>query len=117
MNENDFVTGELEEIKIGERVFKIKPLTGKEGDEILDKNLIVDEDGKMSASLVVRNEEWFRRCVVDAPYEKDGKPFKDLKSEERVEIIQKLKPVIRTRLIKELSKVNDGTVEEKKSLN
>ena len=117
MNEEDFISRELEEVKIGERIFKIKPLTGKEGDEILDKNLTVDEDGKMKVSLAVRNEEWFKKCVIDAPYEKNGIPFKDLKPDERVEILQKLKPAIRTKLIKELSRLNEGTLEEKKSLN
>jgi len=117
MNEEDFISGELEEIKIGERTFKIKPLTGKEYDEVIDKNLTIEEGGKMTISLAMRNEEWLKRCVVDAPYEKDGKPFKQLSPEERVELLQKLKPSIRNKLIKELARINEGKEEEKKTLN
>lgn len=116
MNEEDFITSDLEEFKIGERIFKLKYLKGKQSDEVLDQSLTI-EGKNINISVSQRNELWIKQCIIEAPYELNGIPFKDLKPEERLGIIQKLKPIIRGPLMKKIQEMNEGTEEEKKSLN
>lgn len=114
MNTEDFMSVDPIEKEICGRMFKLKPLTGWESDEILDKDIKIT-DGKVEICLSIRNSEWLTKCVLDAPYEKDGKPFKELLPEDRLGLLQKLKPKIRLAIIKELSEMNEGTEEEKKT--
>jgi len=104
--EEDFVSEKLIDFEIDGRPFKLKELNGKENDEAMDKYVSVTEDNKIVMSIAKRNEIWLKKCVIDAPYEKDGKPFKQLSNSEQIEILNKLKAKIRNKILKKLVEMN-----------
>jgi len=105
MNEKDFVNEKPIEVEIEGKKFLLKEPNGFEADEISDKYLKVAEDGKITISLAERNRAWFSSLVVDAPYEIDGKPFKELKPTEKADLLNKLKAEVRNPLLKEINKL------------
>ena len=111
----DFVNKEATEKVIEGRKFMIKELTGRESDALYEEYLTITEEGNPNIDIAKRNAAWLRDCVIDAPYEKDGKPFKDLKPEERVGILQTLKVKIRAPLLKAIMEKNDIPKEVKKN--
>jgi hypothetical protein len=79
-------------------------LSGPEMDSLTEKYLKVDmENESVSLDLSVKNNEMLK-CVVDAPYEKDGKKFVDLKEEEKLELLNSLKNSVRGNLLKAMNK-------------
>lgn len=115
MTENydeDFVDLTPVDIKIGGRKFKLKPLTGEESDKITNQytKFVQDPDNpdefKAEFDIAVRNSLWLKICVIDAPYKKGEKEWTKLSPEERVEILNKLKPKIRNELLKEIRVMN-----------
>ena len=104
--ESDFVGSTPIEIDIGGRKFKIKEMTGTESDKIGSEYITLDADGNLVADHAKRNLAWLGIAVVDAPYKKEGKEFKDLKLEEKRTLLNKLKPKIRLPLIQAVSDIN-----------
>jgi len=102
----DFLTGELLEFKIGEREFKIRELKAEEYDDILSRSFKI-ENGKFSLDYSVRNKEWVKLCLVSAPYSLEGKAWKELTPEERLELFQKLKAPIRLKVIEQIRMLNE----------
>lgn len=114
---SDFVDTDKEhEIDIGGRKFKIREMNGYQQDELNSRSYI--PDGKIwRLDIAKRNEYFLRICVIDSPYDQDGVPFKALKPDEKVAILQKLKPGIRKELIKKIRKLNkmeEGTAKNSK---
>jgi len=104
MFEEDFVSKDLVEIEVQGRKFKVKDLSGPEMDALTEKYLKIDvENESVSLDLGVKNNEMLK-CVVDAPYEKDGKKFVDLNAEEKLEVLNSLKNSVRGNLIKAINK-------------
>jgi hypothetical protein len=104
MYEEDFVSKELIELDVNGRKFKVRDLSGPEMDSLTEKYLKVDmENESVSLDLSVKNNEMLK-CVVDAPYEKDGKKFVDLKEEEKLELLNSLKNSVRGNLLKAMNK-------------
>lgn len=108
MYEEDLIKENFVEVDISKRKFKIKVLNGDEYDKIMDKYIAVSEDGTIRFSLAKRNSEWLKTCVLDAPYEKDGKKFTETNPDEKLKILQNLKPNIRNQLIQKISEVNEA---------
>jgi len=108
VNEEDFIKEEPVEVSIGERKFRIRELSGEEADQLANKYVKIDaETGNIEADISERNKFWLGRCVVDAPYEVEGKKFKDLPPEKKAELLNKLKPGIRLPLIQAVSDLNN----------
>jgi hypothetical protein len=104
MFEEDFVSKDLVEVEVQGRKFKIKDLSGPEMDSLTEKYMKLDlENESVSLDLSIKNNEMLK-CVVDAPYEKDGKKFSELSEDERLEILNSLKNSIRGNLIKAMNK-------------
>lgn len=105
---SDFVDTEKEhEIDIGGRKFKIREMGGYQRDELNSRSYIPDaETGKWRLDIAKRNECYLRFCVIDAPYDQKEVPFKSLNIDEKVAILQKLKPEIRKKLIEKIRKLN-----------
>ena len=110
----DFINNEATEQEIEGRKFKIKELTGEESDALYEEYLTINEEGNPNIDIAKRNAAWLRDCVVDAPYEKDGKKFRELKPEERLAILQNLKIKIRAPLLKAIMEKNEIPKEVKK---
>jgi predicted RNA-binding protein len=104
MFEEDFVSKDLIEVEIQGRKFKIRDLSGPEMDSLTEKYLKIDmENESVTLDLSVKNNEMLK-CVIDAPYEKDGKKFSELSGDEKLEILNSLKNSIRGNLIKTINK-------------
>lgn len=114
---SDFVDTEKEhEIDIGGRKFKIREMDGYQQDELNSRSYVPNEEtGKFLLNMAKRNEYYLRICVIDAPYNQNDKPFKSLKPDAKVAILQKLKPSIRKELIEEIVKLNQMEVETAKN--
>ncbi len=119
--ENDFVNTEAQEVEIDGKKFKIRELAGLEADEAANNytSLIKDEEDpdklSIEMDLAKRNHEMLKLCVVDAPYKINGKEFKNAKPESRIEILQKLRPGIRGKLLKEIFRINAMDGDTKKN--
>jgi len=108
MNEKDFISEEPVEVEVDGKKFKIKELSGVEYDVLSNKYISIDEvSGNIIADLAKRNEHYLENCVSDAPYEKDGVAFKDLKPVQKKELLNKLKPSIRIHLVREIAMLNN----------
>jgi hypothetical protein len=104
MFEEDFVSKDLIEVEVSGRKFKVRDLSGPEMDSLTEKYMKLDlENESVSLDLSVKNNEMLK-CVVDAPYEKDGKKFSELSEDERLELLNSLKNNIRGNLLKVMNK-------------
>lgn len=127
--EKDFVNeSELEEFKIGERVFQLRYLLGPEVDEIDSKcQKWVSDLGetKFIIDQKVRNREYLKKSVEHAPYdgsiigkkdaEGNGIPWTQLSDNDRLAILDKLKAGIRNSLVKKSLEMNSANQEELKN--
>ena len=104
--ERDFVGEKPVGIEIQGRTFKIKELEGEEADKVSSEYIMLNKDGNLVADLAKRNKLWLGIAVVDAPYKKGEKEFKDLKQEEKSELLERLKPKLRVPLIQAISDIN-----------
>jgi len=108
VNEKDFVSEEPVEVIVDGKKFLIKELSGTEYDALSNKYISVDqESGNINADLVKRNEYYLTNCVIDAPYDLGGKAFKDLNPMQKKDLLNKLKPKIRIRLVRAIAELND----------
>ena len=112
--EEDFVSGP-KDFEVEGRKFKIKILSGGDFDNVASEFVFIT-DGILTIDVPKKNEAFLRECVLDAPYEKNGKPFATLTKEERTEILQKLRPTIRTKLLRAIMVLNEMPEEAKKNL-
>ena len=107
MEKEDFISEEPIKVTIDGKVFLIKEFTGEEYDKISSDYITLNVKGDLVLDLSKRNKAWLGIAVVDAPYKgTNDKPFKELKSEEKQEILQKLKAKIRVPLVNAISKIN-----------
>jgi len=111
----DFIEEKPVEINLNGRIYKIKEPNGVEFDAISQEYLSLDEKGRLLADIPKRNSLWLKSLVVDAPYEKEGKPFRELKGEEKLEVLNKLKPPIRTELLKAINNLLNVESDELKN--
>lgn len=116
MGKEDFISEEPVKVEIDGKVFLIKEFTGKEYDKISGDYITLNKDGNLVLDIGKRNEAWLGIAVVDAPYcGINDKAFKDLKSEEKQEILNKLKAKIRVPLINAISKINSVSADVAKN--
>lgn len=107
MGSEDFVSEEPISVEVSGRKFKIRELNGEESDNISNQYIKVDGDsGNVLLDVALRNKLILGACVVDAPYDKDGVEFSKLSKDDKIKILNKLKPGIRSPLLKEIFKVN-----------
>lgn len=110
--EADFVDLTPIDVEIGGRKFKLKPLNGEESDKVTNKftKFVQDKDNpdefKADFDISVRNSEWLKICVIDAPYSKGEKAWSELNEDEKLEILNKLKPKLRNELLKQIRIMN-----------
>lgn len=100
---SDFVGEEPIEIEVVGRKFKIKEVNGQDFDKMSEKYVALTEEGTFNVDIALRNEQLLT-LVVDAPYEKDGKKFTELSEQDKLGILQKLKPGLRDKLIAGINK-------------
>lgn len=105
---NDFVSEEPVEVDVDGRKFKVRELLGEESDKIANEYVKVDvRNDSAQLDVALRNKLVLEAAVVDAPYTgENNKPFKELGKDERVKILNKLKPGIRSALLKKVFEVN-----------
>ena len=115
---SDFVEDKPISLECDGKTFKIREPLGEEVDAILEGMYLIEEDenGKKitKVSLQFRNSAYLK-LVVDAPYEKEGKKFTELDSVQRFELLSRLKPRIRGKLLSLIDKaiVKGSDVEKK----
>lgn len=103
--QEDLITEKLIEFDIEGRVFKLREPLGEEIDFILDKCISILDDGgstSVKEDLVKRNKLLTQAIVVDAPYSKDGKQFRELDKEQKYHLLNRLKIGIRNQLRKKV---------------
>lgn len=112
------------EIIIEGRRFVIKSMTGSEYDEYLlgtheqEYELVKGKripTGDIVPNIPKRNKWYLTKLISNAPYEKDGKSWKDLSEDERHEVTQGLNLKLRGVLIKKIYELNEGDDLKKKS--
>lgn len=119
--QEDFVNDQGIEFETNSRKFLLREPLGDEIDSIIDQCIKIEEvDGVTSVKedLVKRTRLLMQAVVVDAPYEKDGKPFRQLTKDEQYNILNRLKIGIRGPLrnkVLELSGMKKGDDASKKS--
>lgn len=127
--EKDFVNEkELEEYKIGDRVFQLRYLLGPEVDDIDSKSQKwITEAGetKFIIDQKIRNREYLKKCVEHAPYdgsiigkndaEDKGIPWTQLSENDRLAILDRLKASLRNSLIEKTLMMNRANSEELKN--
>lgn len=109
---SDFVEDNPIEVKVEDRVFLVKEPFGGEFDAWLEKYISILPSGGYNVDLPKKNAG-ILEFVVDAPYKVGDKDFKDASVEERVELLQKLKPTIRGALIKKINGLLEGDDKKK----
>ena len=108
MGKEDFISEEPVKVEIDGKEFLIKEFSCEEADEINNKYISMNEDGKLNMDLVERNKAWLGIGVIDAPYGGiNDRAFKDLKPAEKQSILNKLKPKIRLPLLQAISDLNE----------
>lgn len=125
----DFVDEkETEEFKIGDRVFQLRYLLGPEVDDIDSKSQKWTEDEEGTKFIIdqkIRNREYLKLAVAHAPYdgkvigkengEGNGIPWTQLSDNDKINILDKLKPGIRNSLIIKVLKMNRADTQELKN--
>ena len=107
MGNEDFINEEPVKVEIDGKVFLIKEFTGEEYDKISNDYITINKDGNLVLDISKRNKAWLGLAVVDAPYNgAEEKPFKELKIDEKQEILNKVKAKIRIPLINAINKLN-----------
>ena len=110
---SDFVDEEPIEVEVDGKIFKIKEPNGPEYDAWTEKYVTILEGDRLDLSIVNKNKGALE-FVVDAPYKVGELEFKDAKPEDRLVLLQKLKPLIRNKLIKAINSLLDGSEDVKK---
>jgi len=119
--ENDFVIEELVEFEIEGKKFKYKPTTAGEENAWLNEYVYL-KDGKPFQDLSARNK-CKTRNLVEVPYNKEliqkiigiEKEWKELKTEEQWDLLQKLKPSTLNNIITNINKIDEPEDEVKKN--
>lgn len=96
------------------REFEIKLITGQEKDKLLNQYVSINENENVEIDVAKKNTLWLRECVLDAPYDKDGVEFKQLSKDDRLSLLQRLKPRKRDKLLDEIFSLNGVSQETKK---
>ena len=112
---SDFVSNEPIEVDIDGRIFKIKEVSGEEADLIANAYIKIKDENTLDIDIAAKSREWLKHTVMDAPYDLSGKPFTELNPDQRVSILQQLKPAIRSKLLKEIYKINEPPSDIKKN--
>lgn len=115
---DDFISNETVERTVKERTFEIRELSGQEHDTMQSKSYVVEDGNITNFDVASKNEYLLKNCVVDAPY--NGKvidvgdvPFKELGPEDRIKILNNLRPEIRQALLNEINEVNGFNEDER----
>jgi len=111
---SDFVSEKPIEITVLGRKFGVKEPDGNTFDLWIEKYVKPLPNGNYNIDITQKNKGVLE-FVVEAPYDKEGKAFKDLTVEERIEILQQLKPGLRAKLLKAIEEVFDIKEDEKKN--
>ena len=118
--DKDFVNQKGTDVEIDGRKFVIREMLGDEYDKYSTEfmSYLKNEstgEVKVTMDWSARSAIFLRKCVIDAPYDSNGKPFKSLNEEERFKLLNSLKVGIRQKLLDEVRKVNElGDDEQKK---
>lgn len=112
---SDFIGSEPIEVEVLGRKFKVREMNGEEFDALAEKYIVIGEDGVINIDISKRSKGLLG-LVVNAPddYSTDGKKFPELKEEERIAILQKMKPMLRDKLIAAINKTMAADKELKK---
>ena len=102
----NFISENPKKVVIQGIEFSIREMNGREYDAAANEYLSITEDNRFSIDVAKRNEIWLKLCVVDSTVE-TIKPFKDLTVDEKIKLLQNLKPAIRLSLIKEIRILNE----------
>lgn len=112
---SDFVEDEPIEVLVDDKKFLVREPLGPEYDAWVEKYVKVLPSGAYDFSIVAKNKGVLE-FVVDAPYKVGDKDFKDAKIEDRVGLLQKLKPSVRNKLIKKVNSIIEGVDIDKKKI-
>ena len=112
---SDFIGSEPVEVLVQGRKFKVRELNGEAFDSLAEEYVTISEDGTFNVDIAKRSKGLLK-LVVDAPedYSSNGKKFSELSEAERLEILQKMKPLLRDKLISEINKTMKADDEVKK---
>jgi len=118
----DFVDETPIEIKIDNRIFKYKPATGEDENNWLNHYVSTNKEGQTEYNYTELNKCKLRN-VIDIPYPQEAikeilgldKSWNSLDIEMRYKFLGKLNPILLTRLVKEINKIDDGLEIKKKS--
>jgi len=113
--EEDFVSNQEVEAKIDGRKFTLKILLGEDYDRISTEFITVTPEQTIKIDIAKRNSAFLREAVVDAPYEQKGKKFKELSPNERLDLLQKLNPSMRNKLLKKIHEIHELDSDVKKN--
>jgi len=105
MYEEDFVKEVLIDVKIDKREFKFREITGEEHDKVAGESISISEDGKINMDLGKRNLGFLLTMVIEAPYETNGKKYKDMNIIEKTKVLKKLNFNMFGKLCKEANKI------------
>ena len=112
---SDFIGNEPIEIEVLGRKFKVREIDGAEFDALAEKYIVIGEDGVFNVDIAQRSKGLLG-LVVDAPddYSTNGKKFPELSEADRLAILQKMKPMLRDKLIAAINKTMSADKELKK---
>ena len=111
--EDDFVSDEVVEFKIGKRVFGYKPITAQQENDWLNEYLVQNPDGTVSQDFSQLNKLKLRN-LVKVPYSKEliyakigvDKEWNELTFEQKYAFIGKLKPAIFNQIISNIKEID-----------
>jgi len=111
---SDFVSEKPIEIIVLGRKFGVIEPNGALFDAWIEKYVKPLPNGNYDIDISSKNKGLLE-FIVDAPYDKEGVAFKDLSVEDRVIILQELKPILRAKLLKEIETAFEISEDEKKN--
>jgi len=111
---SDFVSNKPIQIEVLGRKFGVIEPDGAVFDAWIEKYVSPMPNGNYNIDISKKNKGLLE-FIVDAPYDKEGKAFKELSVDERVVILQQLKPVLRAKLLKGIEEAFDISEDEKKN--
>ncbi|MFA5406678.1 MAG: hypothetical protein WC307_04965 [Candidatus Nanoarchaeia archaeon] len=101
---SDFISNDLIEIQVFDKVFKIKEMNGKDYDLMTNDSMKYDsESNSFRIDLSAKNLHYLK-LVMEAPYPE----FQGKDVNARIELLNNLKPVIRKELLKQIKAVIDS---------
>jgi len=112
--EDDLVDEKPKEVEIDGRKFKLHRFLGYEIDTINSECMHIADDGKMDLDMAKRNKMMLEQGVLDAPYTKSNKAYSELQPHERADILRRLNPTIRAKILSEIHKIHFISEEDKK---